>query len=123
MGKIEEMRDSPFYQQVLSNLRKIMRDKNLTQEALAEYAEIGASQFSKVMNGTVGLSLLQFSKLARGLSMREIDIITYPNQYFKPESCEPEPVEAILQIKLKKDKKDQILKLVFGDNNIEILNK
>ena len=94
MGKIEEMRDSPFYQQVLSNLRKIMRDKNLTQEALAEYAEIGASQFSKVMNGTVGLSLLQFSKLARGLSMREIDIITYPNQYFKPESCEPEPVEA-----------------------------
>ena len=34
-----------------------------------------------------------------------------------------EPVEAILQIKLQKDKKDQVLRLVFGDNNIEILNK
>ena len=32
-------------------------------------------------------------------------------------------VEAVLQIKLKKDKKDQVLRLVFGDNNIEILNK
>ena len=36
---------------------------------------------------------------------------------------EQEPVEAILQIKLKKDKKDQVLKLVFGENDIEILNK
>ena len=34
-----------------------------------------------------------------------------------------EPVEAVLQIKLKKDKKDQVLKLVFGENNIEILNR
>lgn len=41
----------------------------------------------------------------------------------KKEIIGEEPVEAILQIKLKKDKKDQVLKLVFGDNNIEILNK
>ncbi len=34
-----------------------------------------------------------------------------------------EPIEATLQIKLKKDKKDQVLKLVFGENNLEILNK
>ena len=34
-----------------------------------------------------------------------------------------EPVEAVLQIRLSKDKKDQVMKLVFGENNIEILNK
>lgn len=32
-------------------------------------------------------------------------------------------VDAILQIKLRKDKKNQVLNLLFGENNIEILNK
>ena len=31
--------------------------------------------------------------------------------------------EVALQIKLKKDKRDQVLRLIFGDNDIEILNK
>ena len=55
--------------------------------------------------------------------MREIDLITYPDIYVKSDEREEEPVEAVLQIKLSKDKKDQVLKLVFGENNIEILNK
>ena len=123
MTKIEELRANAFYQQMLSNIKKIMRDRGLTQQILAEYIEVEPSQFSKIINGTVGLSMLQLSKLATKLSMREIDIITYPDVYIKPESGDSEPVEAILQIKLKKDKKDQVLKLVFGDNNIEIFNK
>lgn len=124
MGKLEELKDNTFYQRLLSNIKKIMRDRGLTQQTLAEYIEVEPSQFSKIVNGTVGLSMLQLSKLATKLSMREIDIITYPDVYVRPESGESEePVEAILQIRLKKDKKDQVLKLVFGDNNIEILNK
>lgn len=71
----------------------------------------------------VKLSVVQLSKLAQNLSMSEIDVITYPDRYVKVQGSEAEPVEAVLQIKLKKDKKDQVLKLVFGDNNIEILNK
>ena len=50
-------------------------------------------------------------------------IIKAYDKFEKKEIIGEEPVEAILQIKLKKDKKDQVLKLVFGDNNIEILNK
>ena len=55
--------------------------------------------------------------------MSEIDLITYPEKYVKSDKLTDEPVEAVLQIKLKKDKKDQVLKLVFGENNIEILNR
>ncbi len=45
-------------------------------------------------------------------------------EYHYGEDKRPEePVEAILQIRLRKEKKDQVLRLVFGDNNIEILNK
>ena len=62
------------------------------------------------------------TKIAAGLSLREIDLITWPDVYVPQQSPEAEPLEATLQIKLKKDKKDQVLKLVFGENNLEILN-
>lgn len=107
---------------IISNIRKIMNAKGLTQATMADYAETSPSQFSKILNGTVQLSLVQLSKIASRLSLREIDIYTYPDIYVKREKTD-EPVEAILQIKLSKDKKDQVLKLVFGDNNIEILNR
>ena len=55
--------------------------------------------------------------------MSVIDVISWPDRYVKDEKKEDEPVEAILQIKLRKEKKDQVLKLVFGENDIEILNK
>lgn len=112
-----------FTELIICNLRKIMNDKKITQAAMSEYANTSQSQFSKILNGTVGLSLSQLSNIASRLSMREIDIITYPEKYIKSDRQSEEPVEAVLQIKLKKDKKDQVLKLVFGENNIEILNK
>lgn len=107
---------------IIENLRKIMRDRGLTQTTLAEYACTSPSQFSKILNGSVQLSLDQISNLANSLSMSEIDLISYPDKYVKV-GTGPEPLEAILQIRLSKDKKDQVLKLVFGENNIEILNK
>lgn len=112
-----------FTEKILQNIRKIMNDKNLTQYAIAEYMGTSESQFSKILKGSVQLSLKQLENLASSLSMREIDIITYPARYVEDSAAENEPVEAVLQIKLKKDKKDQVLKLVFGENNIEILNK
>ena len=100
-----------------------MNDNHLTQATMAQYAGVTPSQFSKILNETVGLSLMQLSNIARRLSLREIDIITYPDKYVKHEQSKDDTLEAVLQIKLKKDKKDQVLKLIFGDNNIEILNK
>lgn len=110
-------------EQIVANLRKIMAEKNLTQAVLAEFAGTSESQFSKILNGKVQLSLWQVENIATRLSMRAIDIITYPLVYMEPTQSEPEAVEAVLQIKLKKDKKDQVLRLIFGDNDIEILNK
>lgn len=112
-----------FSEKILQNVRKIMNDRNLTQYAIAQYMGTSESQFSKILKGSVQLSLKQLENLASSLSMSEIDIITYPAKYVEDTVNESEPVEAILQIKLKKDKKDQVLKLVFGENNIEILNK
>lgn len=108
-----------FYNTVLENVRKIMIDRNLTQLSIGEMMDAGESSTSRIFSGQGQLTLDHLANLASRLSISVIDIITYTER----QKQESEPVEAILQIKLKKDKKDQVLKLVFGENNIEILNK
>lgn len=100
-----------------------MKDRGLSQARLAEYADTSPSQLSKILKYQVNLSITQLSNIATNLNMSELDIITYPDHYVRIDSPEAEPVEAILSIRLKKDKKNQVLKLVFGENDLEILNK
>jgi transcriptional regulator with XRE-family HTH domain len=113
---------TPFYQTVIENIKTIMKLKGLFQVDLAEYAEIDESVMSKILRYQTTMSLDKLSKIASGFQMREIDIISYPDILVASDGSR-DPIEAILQIKLRKDKKDQVLRLIFGDNNIEILNK
>lgn len=108
---------------IIDNIRKIMNDKNLTQAAIGQYMDIEPPTMSKIFKKSQPLTLDKISKLATSLSIKVIDIITYPDVYVLKDEKNTEPVEAILQIKLTKEKKEQVLKLVFGENNIEILNK
>lgn len=108
---------------IAQNVRKMLNDKGLAQAYIAYNSEYGEGKVSKILNGEQKMTISDLSLFARVLSVREIDILTYPDVYVPVNAADPEPVEAVLQIKLKKDKKDQVLKLVFGDNNIEILNK
>lgn len=110
-------------ERVVENLRKIIALRKLTQATVGEYADISESQFSRVLSGSVQLSLNQLAKIASGLGMREIDIITYPEIYVSKEEKEDDSSEVVLQLKLKKDKKDQVMRLVFGESVVEILNK
>lgn len=105
------------------NISKILQDRNLNQIDIATETGMSASNMNKKLKGQLRFSLDEISKIAKALSIREIDIITYPDVYVKKEESTSDPVEAILQIKLQRDKKDQVLKLIFGDNDIEILNK
>lgn len=107
------------YNQVLDNIRKIMNDRGLTQVAIGEIMGAGESSISKIFSGNASLTIDHLANLASGLSLSVVDILTYSDK----KKSDNDPVEAILQIKLKKDKKDQVLKLIFGENNIEILNK
>lgn len=118
-----EKTHTAFYLQVIKNIETIMKTRGLNQIDLAEYCGISESAINKYLTLSNALSIDNLSKLADGLGLRVIDIITYP-VVLKSAQKEPEdPVEAVLQIRLTKDKKDQVLKLVFGENNIEILNK
>lgn len=108
---------------VSQNVRKILNDRGLLQSYISFNSDYTQGQVSKILNLEQKMTVADLSAFATALSLREIDIITYPDVYVPVGSQEAEPVEAILQIKLTKDKKDQVMKLIFGENDIEILNK
>lgn len=110
-------------EQVVKNIIKIRESKGLSKRRIALDLGINEASYGRIESGEIALSYDHLAKIANFYQMSVIDILTYPDVYIKKEAVEPEPVEAILQIKLQKDKKDQVLKLIFGDNDIEILNK
>ena len=122
MEKKEEIKIHP----VVENLRKIMRDRKLTQATMAQYAQTTPSQFSKILNGNVQISIWQLSNIATELSMNIIDLFTYPQKYVDLDSIRldsRQEVKATLTIEMGQEKKDQVFRFIFGDNNVKILNK
>ena len=108
---------------ISQNVRKILNDRGLLQSYISFHSSLTQGQVSKILNLEQKMTTNDLSIFATVFSLSEIDLITYPEVYIPNTTPDPEPVEAILQIKLKKEKKDQVLKLVFGENDIEILNR
>lgn len=118
----------PIINSILENIRKIMNDRGLTQASIAEYANTTPSQMSRIFKGDVQLSLKQLSDIATSFQMTVVDVITYPNKYVDSNSLSDEEKamrkpKVLLQLELEEEKKEQVLKIVFGENNLEILNK
>ena len=109
-------------EKILENISKIRVNKKITQKSIAEFLEIEQGSYSLLERGERDLTIDRLLQIAIFFKMDIVDIITYPNKGSYNKENE-EDIKAILQIELKKDKKDQVMKLIFGDNNLEILNK
>ena len=111
------------YMNVVKNIREIRLQKSISQSAIADELGVDVAVISNIEKGKRELRVSELEKIAKVLRMSVIDILTYPKIFVESTSNTLEPVEAILQIRFQKDKKDQVLKLVFGENNLEILNR
>lgn len=109
-------------ERLMLNVRKILTDRGLIQSYISTHSDFSESKVSKIMTLEQRMTVEDLAVFAKVFSLREIDLFTYPDIYIPREAPEEAPVEAVLQIRLTKDKKDQVMKLVFGENNIEILN-
>jgi hypothetical protein len=58
-------------------------------------------------------------KFAQVMDMTIIDVITFPKKMVA--EGEDTSMEAILQLRLSKEKKDEVLKIVFGESNLDVL--
>lgn len=108
---------------VVKNIIEIRKKKGISQEVIADALSIDASAVSNIEKGKRELRVNELAKIAEALSVDVLYLLTYPDVYVRKSQEPGEPVEAVLQIKLRSDKKDQVLRLVFGENNLEILNK
>ena len=108
---------SEKYYELLENIAAIRKDKGLSQENIANAIGMKQPGYALIEKGGRGLDYGLLLQIAIELGVSVTYIIDYKKQH------QSEPVEAILQIKLNSNTKDQVLRLVFGQNNIEILNK
>ncbi|MGR4859582.1 helix-turn-helix domain-containing protein [Bacteroides pyogenes] len=110
---------------IVDNIKEIRLNKGIGQKLLADALNVDTAVISNIETGKRELKVSELEIISSCLGVEVIDLFTYPHKYVNRDTllADGEPVEAILQIKLGRDKKEQVLKVVFGDNNLEILNK
>ena len=95
---------------ILENIDTIRRNRGYSQEYLAMQIGMKQAGFSLIMSGERELKYNTLLQIANALQMSVIDVITFPDKYVMAKG-NGTSTEAVLQIKLDSDKKDQILKL------------
>ena len=106
----------------IDNIKKIRLEKGIPQKKIADALNLDNAVISNIENGKRELKVSELEIIANCLEVSIIDLFTYTKIYVNLNIIEYE-ISATLTIQFKKQKKDPVLKLVFGDNNLEILNK
>jgi len=104
---------------VVRNFRLIRESKGLSQEMVAEKMHKTQSSYARIERGATKIDLDTLFMFAKVMDMSVVDVIVYPKKMV--EEGENMSIEAILQLRLTKEKKDEVLKIVFGNNNLELL--
>lgn len=105
---------------ILRNIDAIRRNKGYSQEYLASQIGIKQAGLSLIMSGERELKHNTLLQIANALQESVIDIIAYPEKYVLSRDNNIS-TETVLQIKLDNDKKEQVLKIVFGNEGAELL--
>lgn len=117
---------------IYQKIEIIRNSLGIKQDVMADQLNISQSAYSSLETGKARLKYDTLEGIARIFNMAVIDVITYPKVYVDRDTLKEETVynfppedeiKAVLQIELKKERKDEVLKMIFGDENLEILNK
>jgi transcriptional regulator with XRE-family HTH domain len=110
----------PTEDKILANIIAIRNKKGFSQDYMASKIGLKQSGYGLIERGDRRLQVFTLLQIALVFEVHVVDLILYPTEF---STREVDDIKATLTVELKKDKKDQVLKLVFGDNNLEILNK
>ncbi|MBR6333717.1 MAG: helix-turn-helix transcriptional regulator [Bacteroidales bacterium] len=108
---------------ILENVRIFREKANFSQEYLAEKMKISQPKYARFERGATKTDLDMLILFCDTIGISLMDLITYPDKYVNIDKISDPEDKVLLSIEIKKDKKDQIMRLVFGDNNLEIFNK
>lgn len=122
-NRLPELITNFIIMEIYEAIKVIRLQKAINQQVIADALNLDVAVVSNIENGKRELRVKELEIISKALGIPVIDLFTYPDKYVKTTQKEEEPIEAVLQIKLRKEKKEQVLKLVFGENDIEILNR
>lgn len=106
---------------VIENIKKIRLEKGVTQLDIALALDFKESNWNKIENGKQFLKVNHLAKIADVLGVEVIDLFTYPKKYV--DSSTIENYERIsVTFEISPDKRDVLLKLVTGNDNIKIVD-
>jgi len=105
------------------NIKEIRLQKSINQQVIADALNVDVASVSNLEKGKREIRFREIEIIANVLGVSVVDLITYPKKYVEVKEGEDHDVEAVLMIKLKESKKRQILKSIFGDENLEVLNQ
>lgn len=106
------------------NLKEIREKIGISQIEMAERMNISQSTYARFERENTKIDLQRLDSFAKVVNMTVIDVIAYPDKYINIANIgelinQSEP-EVIVQMKVTKSKREQILKTIFGDS-VEIL--
>lgn len=107
-------------------IREIRENAGYSQDEMAALMNTSQSTYARFELHNTKIDLQRLEDFAKALNMSVIDVITYPDHYINlldigKEINRTEP-EVIVQIKVTKSKREEILKTILGDN-IELLKE
>lgn len=113
---------------ILENIRSIRESKGYSQERFSEMINMTQASYARFERGATKTDLSVVRKVAELFGLSLIDLISYPKKYVDIDLIENQKqvqkeIKATLTIELGKEKKDQVFRFLFGENNLEILNK
>lgn len=106
-------------------IKEIREKAGLSQDEMAEKMNISQPTYARFERHRTKIDLQRLEVFAKVMNMTPIDVITYPDRYINvvdigKEINRTEP-EVIVQIKVTKSKREEILKTILGEN-VELLN-
>ena len=106
-------------------IKEIREKAGFNQVEMAAKMNMSQSTYARFELQTTKNDLQRIEDFAKAVNMTLIDVITFPDRYINvvdicKEINRTEP-EVVVQIKVTKSKREEILKTILGDN-VELLN-
>jgi len=103
------------------NIRVIRIEKGIKQSVIADCLDCDVSTISNIELGKREVKVNELEKIANALGVSVVDLLMWPVKYV-PAHKEEDKIRTLLQIELTDKKREEVLKILFGDKDIKILN-
>lgn len=109
------------FNDIRDNIKTLIAIRNVKQETVADAAGISQSYMSEILSKKKQLHYEKLLLIANFFDIDIVNLITYPKIYV-PRPEDDIPIEAIIQLRVSSDKRDSILRLVLGEDAVEVIS-